>query len=128
MKKLMLTTAALIALVAGAGFCLLGLQFGNIATEANIYPTYIRSWGVGSNFAVARIGRPWAAPRRSRLRRAAPRTADFRHRGGAAGRRPDRGLVHRAALPRPHAAPAWRGRSRGFGAAERRLTGGGARG
>jgi MFS transporter, AAHS family, 4-hydroxybenzoate transporter len=51
-----LSPAALIALVAGAGFCLLGLQFGNIATEANIYPTYIRSWGVGSNFAVARIG------------------------------------------------------------------------
>jgi MFS transporter, AAHS family, 4-hydroxybenzoate transporter len=51
-----LPPAALIALVASAGFCLLGLQFGNIATEANIYPTYIRSWGIGSNFAVARIG------------------------------------------------------------------------
>jgi len=51
-----LSPVALIALVASAGFCLLGLQFGNIATEANIYPTYIRSWGVGSNFAVARIG------------------------------------------------------------------------
>src|ERR1700733_5741652 len=51
-----LPPAALIALVASAGFCLLGLQFGNIATEANIYPTYIRAWGVGSNFAVARIG------------------------------------------------------------------------
>jgi AAHS family 4-hydroxybenzoate transporter-like MFS transporter len=51
-----LSSAVLIALVASAGFCLLGLQFGNIATEANIYPTYIRSWGVGSNFAVARIG------------------------------------------------------------------------
>jgi len=50
------SSTALIALVAGACFCLLGLQFGNIATEANIYPTYIRSWGVGSNFAVARIG------------------------------------------------------------------------
>ncbi|HEY2533321.1 MAG TPA: MFS transporter [Xanthobacteraceae bacterium] len=48
--------AARIGLVASAGFCLLGLQFGNIATGANIYPTYIRSWGVGSNFAVARIG------------------------------------------------------------------------
>jgi MFS transporter, AAHS family, 4-hydroxybenzoate transporter len=46
----------LIALVACAGFCLLGLQFGNIATEANIYPTYIRAWGIGSNFAVGRIG------------------------------------------------------------------------
>ncbi len=51
-----LPSAALIALVASAGFCLLGLQFGNIATEANIYPTYIRSWGIGSNFAVARVG------------------------------------------------------------------------
>jgi len=51
-----LSEPALIGLVAGAGFCLLGLQFGNIATEANIYPTYIRSWGVGSNFAMGRIG------------------------------------------------------------------------
>jgi MFS transporter, AAHS family, 4-hydroxybenzoate transporter len=51
-----LSPFALIALVASAGFCLLGLQFGNIATEANIYPTYIRSWGIASNFAVARIG------------------------------------------------------------------------
>ena len=51
-----LSPLALIALVASAGFCLLGLQFGNIATEANIYPTYIRSWGIASNFAVARIG------------------------------------------------------------------------
>jgi hypothetical protein len=50
------TPAVLIALVASAGFCLLGIQFGNIATEANIYPTYIRSWGVASNFAVGRIG------------------------------------------------------------------------
>jgi AAHS family 4-hydroxybenzoate transporter-like MFS transporter len=46
----------LVALVSAAGFCILGLQFGNIATEANIYPTYIRAWGVGSNFAVGRIG------------------------------------------------------------------------
>src|SRR5580692_6609941 len=51
-----LSPAVLIGLVASAGFCLLGLQFGNIATEANIYPTYIRSWGIGSNFAIARIG------------------------------------------------------------------------
>jgi AAHS family 4-hydroxybenzoate transporter-like MFS transporter len=51
-----LPPAVLIALVAAAGFCLLGLQFGNIASEANIYPTYIRSWGVGSNFACGRIG------------------------------------------------------------------------
>ena len=51
-----LSQGVLIGLVAAAGFCLLGLQFGNIATEANIYPTYIRSWGVGSNFAMGRIG------------------------------------------------------------------------
>jgi len=51
-----LSEPVLIFLVAAAGFCLLGLQFGNIATEANIYPTYIRSWGVGSNFAMGRIG------------------------------------------------------------------------
>jgi MFS transporter, AAHS family, 4-hydroxybenzoate transporter len=51
-----LSPYALLALVAGAGFCILGLQFGNIATEGNIYPTYIRAWGVGSNFAAGRIG------------------------------------------------------------------------
>ncbi len=51
-----LSPAVLTGLVAAAGFCLLGLQFGNIASEANIYPTYVRSWGVGSNFAMARIG------------------------------------------------------------------------
>ena len=39
-----------------AGFCLLGLQFGNIACETMIYPTAIRSWGVGSCFAVGRLG------------------------------------------------------------------------
>src|SRR6202050_117883 len=46
----------LLALMFGAGFCILGVQFGNIATEANIYPTYIRAWRVGSNFAIGRIG------------------------------------------------------------------------
>jgi hypothetical protein len=34
----------------------LGLQFGNIASEANVYPTYIRTWGVGSCFAAGRVG------------------------------------------------------------------------
>jgi MFS transporter, AAHS family, 4-hydroxybenzoate transporter len=45
-----------IALVSAAGFCLLGLQFGNIATETNMYPTYIRSWGVGACFGAGRVG------------------------------------------------------------------------
>jgi MFS transporter, AAHS family, 4-hydroxybenzoate transporter len=48
--------AAVITLIAASGFCLLGLQFGNIASEANIYPTYIRTWGVGSCFAAGRVG------------------------------------------------------------------------
>jgi AAHS family 4-hydroxybenzoate transporter-like MFS transporter len=48
--------ALVITLVAASGFCLLGLQFGNIALEANVYPTYIRTWGVGSCFAAGRVG------------------------------------------------------------------------
>jgi AAHS family 4-hydroxybenzoate transporter-like MFS transporter len=44
------------ALLAGAWFCLLGVQFGNIATGANLYPTYIRAFALGLNFAVARLG------------------------------------------------------------------------
>ena len=51
-----LSSYFLLELMFGAGFCILGVQFGNIATEANIYPTYIRAWGVGSNFAIGRIG------------------------------------------------------------------------
>jgi AAHS family 4-hydroxybenzoate transporter-like MFS transporter len=48
--------ALVITLIAASGFCLLGLQFGNIALEANVYPTYIRTWGVGSCFAAGRVG------------------------------------------------------------------------
>jgi len=44
------------ALVGLAGFCLIALQFGIIATESQVYPTYIRSWGVGSCFAFGRVG------------------------------------------------------------------------
>jgi AAHS family 4-hydroxybenzoate transporter-like MFS transporter len=39
-----------------AGFCLLGLQFGNIACESQVFPTYVRSLGVGSCFAFGRVG------------------------------------------------------------------------
>ena len=38
------------------GFCLLGLQFGNISSETKVYPTYIRSWGLGSCFGAGRVG------------------------------------------------------------------------
>lgn len=51
-----LSETAIMGLVGAAGFCLLGLQFGNIALESNMFPTYIRSWGVGSCFAAGRVG------------------------------------------------------------------------
>ncbi|HUK58485.1 MAG TPA: MFS transporter [Stellaceae bacterium] len=51
-----LSEGVTITLVAAIGFCLLGLQFGNIACETNMYPTYIRSWGVGSCFGAGRVG------------------------------------------------------------------------
>ena len=51
-----LSETAIMTLVAAAGFCLLGLQFGNISCETNVYPTYIRSWGVGSCFGAGRVG------------------------------------------------------------------------
>ena len=51
-----LPEAALLALAFLAGFCLVGFQFGIIATESQIYPTGIRSWAVGSQFAFGRVG------------------------------------------------------------------------
>lgn len=51
-----LSEGVTLALVAASGFCLLGLQFGNIASETNMFPTYIRSWGVGSCFGAGRVG------------------------------------------------------------------------
>jgi MFS transporter, AAHS family, 4-hydroxybenzoate transporter len=51
-----LSEFTVIALISLSGFCLLGLQFGIIGSEANVFPTYIRSWGVGSCFAAARVG------------------------------------------------------------------------
>lgn len=43
-------------LLAGAGFTVLGLNFGNIAMIGPVYPTYVRSWGVGANFGAGRVG------------------------------------------------------------------------
>jgi AAHS family 4-hydroxybenzoate transporter-like MFS transporter len=51
-----LPESTILALVFLAGFCLIALQFGIIATESQAYPTYIRSWGVGSCFAFGRVG------------------------------------------------------------------------
>ncbi len=47
---------AIMTLVGVAGFGLIALQFGIIATESQVYPTYIRSWGVGLCFAFGRVG------------------------------------------------------------------------
>ena len=51
-----LSETGIMAMVAAAGFCLLGLNFGNIAAAGNIYPTEIRGFGVGSAFFIGRIG------------------------------------------------------------------------
>lgn len=51
-----LPEVTIMGLVCLAGFCLIALQFGIIATESQVYPTYIRSWGVGSCFAFGRVG------------------------------------------------------------------------
>jgi AAHS family 4-hydroxybenzoate transporter-like MFS transporter len=51
-----LPESAILTLVGAAGFCLLGLQFGNISSETVVYPTYIRSWGLGSCFGAGRVG------------------------------------------------------------------------
>jgi MFS transporter, AAHS family, 4-hydroxybenzoate transporter len=51
-----LSDTAVIALAGAAGFCVIGIQFGNIATQSQVYPTYIRSWGVGTCFGIGRFG------------------------------------------------------------------------
>ncbi len=51
-----LSEAGVMAMVAAAGFCLLGLNFGNIAGAGNIYPTEVRGFGVGSAFFIGRVG------------------------------------------------------------------------
>ena len=48
--------AALMAVVALAGFCTLGTQFGLNAISAIIYPTALRSTGSGACFGVGRVG------------------------------------------------------------------------
>jgi AAHS family 4-hydroxybenzoate transporter-like MFS transporter len=47
---------ALICLNGAAGFCIIGLQFGNIATTGQVFPTPVRSGGVGLIYGVGRIG------------------------------------------------------------------------
>jgi AAHS family 4-hydroxybenzoate transporter-like MFS transporter len=47
---------AVFTLIGGSGFCLLGLQFGNIAMQNPMYPTYIRSSAVGTQVLAGRVG------------------------------------------------------------------------
>jgi AAHS family 4-hydroxybenzoate transporter-like MFS transporter len=51
-----LSETMVMVLVTLAGFCLLGLQFGNIASEGNVFPTAVRGFGVGSCFTAGRVG------------------------------------------------------------------------
>src|SRR5581483_1597362 len=39
-----------------SGFCLLGIQFGLNATSGVLYPTHVRSLGVGWAFRIGRFG------------------------------------------------------------------------
>ena len=48
--------AQLMLLTALAGFFLNGLQFGNVAIQGQVYPTQIRSFGVGLCFMLGRLG------------------------------------------------------------------------
>jgi MFS transporter, AAHS family, 4-hydroxybenzoate transporter len=46
-----------ITLLAGiAGFCVIGMQFGNISVTGQVFPTYIRSHGVGFCYGFGRLG------------------------------------------------------------------------
>jgi AAHS family 4-hydroxybenzoate transporter-like MFS transporter len=46
----------LMVLAGAAGFCVIGLQFGNIATTGQVFPTTVRSGGVGLIYGIGRIG------------------------------------------------------------------------
>lgn len=51
-----LSRPLLLAVIFGAGFCVIGGQFGLNALAANYYPTAIRSTGVGWALGIGRIG------------------------------------------------------------------------
>jgi AAHS family 4-hydroxybenzoate transporter-like MFS transporter len=44
------------ALAGIAGFCVIGMQFGNISVTGQVFPTYIRSNGVGFCYGFGRLG------------------------------------------------------------------------
>lgn len=50
------TSPLLVWVAFAAGFCLLGVQFGLNATAGILYPTHVRSMGVGYAFGIGRFG------------------------------------------------------------------------
>jgi MFS transporter, AAHS family, 4-hydroxybenzoate transporter len=44
------------ALAGLAGFCVIGMQFGNISATGQVFPTYVRSNGVGFCYGFGRLG------------------------------------------------------------------------
>ena len=50
------TSPWLIWMAFASGFCLLGIQFGLNATSGIVYPTHVRSLGVGYAFGIGRFG------------------------------------------------------------------------
>lgn len=50
------TSPAVIWFAFASGFCLLGIQFGLNATAGILYPTHVRSLGVGYAFGIGRFG------------------------------------------------------------------------
>ena len=50
------TSPWLVWVTFAAGFCLLGIQFGLNATAGIVYPTHVRSLGVGYAFGIGRFG------------------------------------------------------------------------
>ena len=50
------TSPALIWVTFASGFCLLGIQFGLNAAAGMLYPTHVRSLGVGYAFGIGRFG------------------------------------------------------------------------
>jgi AAHS family 4-hydroxybenzoate transporter-like MFS transporter len=52
----MATSPDLIWVTFASGFCLLGIQFGLNATAGIVYPSHVRSLGVGSAFGIGRFG------------------------------------------------------------------------
>jgi AAHS family 4-hydroxybenzoate transporter-like MFS transporter len=50
------SVGAIYAVIAAAGFCVIGAQFGMNALAAEFYPTSLRSTGVGAALGIGRVG------------------------------------------------------------------------